>query len=206
MADPGYAEAGGFSACSDAELIDRARRGDRRSLEALVQRHYRAVFNLAYRLTNDYDDAQDIVSEAFIRVHNSLGSFRGDANFTTWLYRIVKNVFLDDRKKRRLRTHASLEEMVELDDSSVSRQVEDSQPGPAWEAERQEQSQIIQQAVLGLSEPQRMMIAMYHFQHLSYEEIAEIMGLPIGTVKSRLNRARLALKQKLNSVRELLES
>src|SRR5262249_41677030 len=87
----------------DAELIRRAPGGDRQALDELVQRHYRSVFNLAFRLANNYDDAQDILSEAFIRVHNALPTFRGDANFTTWLYRIVKNVFLDERKKQRIR-------------------------------------------------------------------------------------------------------
>jgi len=190
----------------DAALIRRARDGDRRALEELVQRHYRTVFNLAYRLTNDYDAAQDIVSEAFIRVHNALPNFRGDANFTTWLYRIVKNVFLDERKKQRIRSHSSLEEMVELEDSAVSRQVEDPRPGPEWQMERHERADLVKQAVLTLPENQRLMIALYHFQHRSYEEIAEIMALPIGTVKSRLNRARLALKNKLDPSRELLES
>jgi len=190
----------------DSELVARARAGDRRALESLVQRHYRNVFNLAFRLCNNYDDAQDIVHEAFIRVHNALPNFRGDANFTTWLYRIVKNVFLDERKKQRIRAHSSLEEMVELEDSAVSRQIEDPRPGPEWEVERTNRSEIIQRAVLSLPETQRLMIALYHFQHRSYEEIAEVMGLPIGTVKSRLNRARLALKQKLSANRELLES
>lgn len=190
----------------DAALIRRARSGDQLAMDELVQRHYRNVFNLAFRLSNNYDDAQDIVSEAFIRVHNALPNFRGDASFSTWLHRIVKNVFLDERKKQRIRTHSSLEEMVELEDSSVSRQVEDPAPGPQAAVERDERSTIIQQAVLTLPQNQRLMIGLYHFQHRSYEEIAEIMGLPIGTVKSRLNRARLALKNKLTGTRELLES
>ncbi len=200
--DPGS----GPPADDDAELIRRARAGDRQALDDLVRRHYRNVFNLAYRLCNNYDDAQDIVTEAFIRVHNALPSFRGDANFSTWLYRIVKNVFLDERKKQRIRTHSSLEDMVELEDSSVSRQVEDPRPGPDWQVERHERAGMVQQAVLALPKNQRLMIGLYHFQHLSYEEIAEIIDLPIGTVKSRLNRARLALKNKLSADRELLES
>lgn len=187
-------------------MVARARAGERRALETLVQRHYRSVFNLAFRLCGNYDDAQDIVHEAFIRVHNALPNFRGEANFTTWLYRIVKNVFLDERKKQRIRSHSSLEEMVELEDNTVARQIEDPRPGPEWEVERSDRSEIIQRAVMSLPEAQRIMIGLYHFQHRSYEEIAEIMGLPIGTVKSRLNRARLALKNKLNSSRELLES
>lgn len=194
------------SAQEDSLLVARVRSGDFTAMDELVQRHYRSVFNLAFRLSGNYDDAQDIVSEAFIRVHNALPNFRGDANFTTWLYRIVKNVFLDERKKQRVRSHSSLEEMVDLEDSAVSRQVEDPTPGPEWVVERGERADTIQKAVGTLPEAQRVMIALYHFHHRSYEEIAEIMALPIGTVKSRLNRARLALKNKLYDTRELLES
>ena len=196
----------GNEPATDAELIRLVRDGNSQAMDALVRRHYRNVYNLALRLSNNYDDAQDIVSEAFIRVHNALPSFRGDANFTTWLYRIVKNVFLDERKKQRIRSHSSLEEMVELEDNSVARQVEDPHPLPEAIVERSEQAALVQAAVMTLPKNQRMMIALYHFQHLAYEEIAEIMGLPIGTVKSRLNRARLALKEKLIGSRELLGS
>ena len=207
MRDRGAAGNGRYASPEDdAALIRRARSGDQTAMEELVRRHYRSVFNLAYRLANDYDDAQDIVSEAFIRVHNALPSFRGDANFTTWLYRIVKNVFLDERKKQRVRSHNSLEEMLDLEDSSVSRQVEDPRPGPAPMIERNEQAEMVRRAVMSLPKNQRLMIALYHFQHRSYEEIAEIMGLPIGTVKSRLNRARVALTNRLESSRELLET
>jgi RNA polymerase sigma-70 factor (ECF subfamily) len=190
----------------DSELVRRGRSGDRQAMDDLMRRHYRNVYQLAFRLSNNYDDAQDIVSEAFIRVCNALPSFRGDANFSTWLYRIVKNVFLDERKKQRIRNHSSLEEMVELEDNSVARQVEDPRPGPEWQVERHERADLVQRAVMSLPKNQRLMIALYHFQHCSYDEIADVMGLPIGTVKSRLNRARLALKSKLNPSRELLES
>ena len=95
-------------------MVARARAGDRRALETLVQRHYRSVFNLAFRLCGNYDDAQDIVHEAFIRVHNALPNFRGDANFTTWLYRIVTNVFLDERKKQKADQHRPLDDVIDL--------------------------------------------------------------------------------------------
>src|SRR5262249_20161222 len=132
-------------------------------------------------------------------------SFRGDANFTTWLYRIVHNVFLDDRKKQQVRQHSSLEEIYELEDSAVARQIQDPTPGPDTLVVRSERAEIVQEAVLTLQPNQRVMMALYHFEGLAYEEIAAIMSLPIGTVKSRLNRARLALKSKLQAKRELLE-
>jgi RNA polymerase sigma-70 factor (ECF subfamily) len=173
-------------------------------MNQLVLVYQKHVFNLAFRLSGNYDDAQDIAQEAFIRVFNSIGSFRGDANFSTWIYRIVTNVFLDERKKQRVRDHGSLDEYLELEDSSVTRQIEDPSPGPEAAIEQRERHEVVGEAVLQLPENQRVMIALYHFQGRSYEEIADIMNLPIGTVKSRLNRARLALKEKLTGARELL--
>lgn len=188
----------------EKHLLRLAREGDNDAIDQLLQEHFKSIYNLAYRLTGNYDDAQDVISEAFLRVYNALPRFRGDANFSTWLYRIVMNVFLDERKKRRLRQHDSLEAMVQLDEGEVQRQIEDDSPGPIEAIERGEEAVIVQRAVLALPEAQRTMIALYHFQELSYEEIAAIMKLPIGTVKSRLNRARLALKSKLQGQRELL--
>ena len=188
----------------EKHLLRLAREGDNDAIDQLLQEHFKSIYNLAYRLTGNYDDAQDVISEAFLRVYNALPRFRGDANFSTWLYRIVMNVFLDERKKRRLRQHDSLEAMVQLDEGEVQRQIEDDSPGPVEAIERGEEAVIVQRAVLALPEAQRTMIALYHFQELSYEEIAAIIKLPIGTVKSRLNRARLALKSKLQGQRELL--
>jgi RNA polymerase sigma-70 factor (ECF subfamily) len=188
----------------EARLIQQSRRGDTTAIEQLFERYQKHVYNLAYRLCGNYDDANDIAQEAFLRVYHSLGNFRGEANFSTWLYRIVTNVFLDERKKQRVRSHSSLEEYLELEDSTVARQIEDPSPGPEEALAGKERSDLIGAAVLSLPETQRVMIALYHFQERSYEEIAEIMDMPIGTVKSRLNRARLALRVKLESVRELL--
>jgi len=185
-------------------LIRQAREGDTDAMDQLLQGHFRSAYNLAFRLTGNYDDAQDVLAEAFLRVYNALPRFRGDAHFSTWLYRIVMNVFLDERKKQRLRRHESLEAMIQLADSQVELQIEDESPGPMETLERGEEAEIVQRAVLTLPESQRLMIALYHFQNQTYEEIAAITSLPIGTVKSRLNRARLALRGKLHEQRELL--
>ena len=187
----------------EKQLIERSRRGDVAAFDRLVRRYERSVFNTAYRLSNSYDDASDIAQEAFVRAWNNLKSFRGDAAFSTWLYRIVTNVFLDDRKRKKTRQHRSLEEERELDESSVARQYEDPSPGPQELAEGDERRRVLEQAIASLPEAQRVMVVMYHTQGLAYEEIAEITGLPMGTVKSRLNRARLALRDKLGGVTEL---
>jgi RNA polymerase sigma-70 factor (ECF subfamily) len=187
----------------ERKLIERSRRGELAAFDELVRRYERSVYNTAYRLSGSYDDASDIAQEAFVRAWNNLKSFRGDSAFSTWLYRIVTNVFLDERKRRRSRPHRSLEEELDLDESSVTRQFEDPSPGPQERAEGDERRRLLEQAIATLPEAQRVMVVLYHTQGLAYEEIAEITRLPMGTVKSRLNRARLALRDRLGPVAEL---
>lgn len=154
----------------------------------------RQVYSLAYRLSGSYDDANDIASEAFIRVFSALPRFRGDSAFSTWLYRIVTNVYLDFRKRKQSRQHFSLEEEYASEGQSLQRQIVDERPGPEEEAQQGDISRILGQAIQQLPEFQREIITMFHVWDMSYEEIAEQKNLPVGTVKSRLNRARLALR------------
>lgn len=184
-------------------LIQRCRDGDPGAFDELVTHYERQVFNFAYRISGNYDDAMDVSQEAFIRVFNSLHTFRGDSNFSTWVYRIVKNVYLDIRKKSKSHRLCSLDESIELDENSVMRQIEDGKPTPDQMVEIQERDKKLHDAVNTLPDYQRIIVTLYHVQHKSYEEIADIMELPIGTVKSRLNRARLALSELLKSEPEL---
>ena len=187
-------------------LIERCKRGDIGAFNDLVRKYEKQVYNFAYRLTGNYDDANDVAQDAFLRVFNAIGTFRGDSSFSTWLFRITTNVFLDERKKAKAHPQTSLDEYLELGESSVARQIEDPSPTPEAVLEESERAQILLKAVGDLPEYQRAMVTLYHSQQKSYEEIAEIMDLPIGTVKSRLNRARLALKEKLSGIRELFNS
>ncbi len=187
-------------------LIERCKRGDLGAFNDLVRKYEKQVYNFAYRLTGNYDDANDVAQDAFLRVFNAIGTFRGDSSFSTWLFRITTNVFLDERKKAKSHPQTSLDEYLELGESSVARQIEDPSPTPEAVLEESERAQILQKAVGDLPEYQRAMVTLYHTQQKSYEEIAEILDLPIGTVKSRLNRARLALKEKLSGIRELFNS
>jgi RNA polymerase sigma-70 factor (ECF subfamily) len=106
----------------DMLLIQRTREGDRTAFDQLIRRHERRVYNLAYRLCGNPDDAADVAADAFVRVYNSLASFRGDASFLTWIYRITTNIYLDARKRKRARPQVSLDELVEMDDSAITRQ------------------------------------------------------------------------------------
>lgn len=186
-------------------MIERCKQGDLSAFDDLVRRYEKQVYNFAYRMTGNYDDANDIAAEAFMKVFNAIDSFRGDANFSTWLFRIVTNLYLDERKRSKVHLNVPLDEYMDLDDSTVTRQIEDPSPGPPDFAEAHERFDVLDRAIRELPDYQRIMIHLYHTQGQSYEEIAEIVGLPIGTVKSRLNRARLALKSKLEPVRELFD-
>ncbi len=185
-------------------LIDRCKSGDRASFDTLIKNYEKRVYNLAYRLSGSYDEANDISVDAFIRVYTAIRLFRGEANFSTWLFRIVTNVYLDRRKRQKNKQYLSLEEYIELEENSVSRQIEDPSPTPDALTQSKARTDILQEAIASLPDYQRTMIVLYHTEGLAYEEIAEVMQLPIGTVKSRLNRARLVLREKLTPLKELL--
>jgi len=138
-----------------------------------------------------------------VRVYKAIGSFKGESAFTTWLHRIVTNCFLDMRKKAAVRMTVSLDSEINLGESEVERQFSDDAPSPYMRAEQGERESRIAKAVSRLPEYQRAIIHMYHVDMMSYEEIAETLDLPIGTVKSRLNRARLSLRDLLSHEREL---
>lgn len=184
-------------------LIERCKEGDQAAFDKLIRGYEKRVYNLAYRLSGHYDEANDISVDAFMRVFQAIRLFRGDANFSTWLFRIVTNVYLDRRKRMKNKQHLSLEEYIELEENSVARQVEDPAPTPGEVAETRERWEKMQEAINTLPDYQRAMIVLYHTEGLSYEEIAQVMSLNIGTVKSRLNRARLVLREKLEPIKEL---
>jgi RNA polymerase sigma-70 factor (ECF subfamily) len=187
----------------DLMLIERAQQGDRGALNALVRKHEVRAYQYAFRLTRNPEEAADVVSEAFVRVYNALPNFKGNSQFTTWLYRILTNCFLDHRKRESRRQTVSLEPPVTSDDQDMERQIEDVGDTPEESLLRSERGRRIEEALQKLPEYQRAMILMYHAEQLSYEEISEALDLPIGTVKSRLNRARLSLRDQLAKDEEL---
>ena len=191
------------SRADEQALIQRCKDGDTRAFDELVRQYEKRVFNCALRIAGNYNDAADVAQEAFIRAFNSIQTFRGDAIFTTWIYRIVTNVYLDERKKSKAHRQTSLDEYIELDENSVTRQIVDDGPTPDQVVETKERTRVLQSAINSLPDYQRIILTLYSFQHRSYEEIADVLRLPIGTVKSRLNRARLALAEKLSGESEL---
>ncbi|MBS1719544.1 MAG: sigma-70 family RNA polymerase sigma factor [Armatimonadetes bacterium] len=191
---------------SDAILIERAQRGDRSAFDDLVRRYEAKAYQYAFRLTRNQEEACDVVSDAFIRVYNALHNFKGQSTFSTWLYRILTNCFLDSRKKEKNRQTVSLEANFQTLEGEIEREVEDERPSPLEETEKNEREARMQRAVAMLPEFQRAMIVMYHAEDMTYEEIAESLDLPVGTVKSRLNRARSSLRELLMKDSELFSA
>lgn len=181
----------------DELLVERAKRGDVEAFERLISQYEKKVYNVAYRLTGNHEDAGDVAQEAFLRVYNSLPEFRGDSSFATWLFRIVNNACLDELRKRKRQRVTSLDESVEVDDGEVVRQFADPSDGPEQALDRVELQRSVQESIMALDEEYRVVMVMRHMQGYSYNEIADTLGINIGTVKSRLNRAKHALKEML---------
>jgi RNA polymerase sigma-70 factor, ECF subfamily len=187
----------------DSMLISRSQAGDRSAFNALVQKHHGRAYQYAYRLTRNADEASDIVVEAFLRVFNALHNFKGQSSFVTWLYRIMTNCYLDHKKRDKSKRNVSLEAALQTESGELTRQLVDPAPSPHDETEKDALTIRMDHAVAQLPEFQRAMIVMYHSEMMSYEEIAAALDLPVGTVKSRLNRARLSLRELLAKDEEL---
>ncbi len=190
---------------ADNILIEKAQRGDRGALNELIRKHQDRAYQYAFRLTRNPDVAADVVADAFVRINNALKNFKGNAAFTTWLYRIITNCYLDQRKREKGKGNLSLDSGFQQDDEDVTREIEDPGRTPDELVERNQREALLHKALAQLPEFQKSMIVMYHAEQLSYEEIAESLDLPIGTVKSRLNRARISLREILAQDEELFK-
>lgn len=182
---------------AEATLVDQAKHGDVAAFEQLVTKYDRKVYNLAYRMCADREDAADLAQEGLVRAYRSIGRFREQAQFSTWLYRIVVNVCLDHQRSRKRHPTVSLDEPLPGEDGDIPRQLTADSPNPEAAYEQRETQAEVQRAISRLPEDQRVVIVMRDIQDLSYEEIAGVLDVALGTVKSRLNRARQALKEEL---------
>ncbi len=193
---------GGYE-LSDERLIERFKEGDELAFDMLVRRYEQKVYQYAYRLTLNADDAADVVAETFLRMYNSLKRFRGDAQLSTWLYRVVSNVFYDFRKREQRHQHLSLEVTSDEDEEPAERPIPDEGIDLEEHVLEQERRRVLMEAIAKLPDYQRQVVVLFHIEEQPYEEIARMTGLPLGTVKSRLNRARTALRELLEPYREL---
>lgn len=189
----------------DDYLIEKCKKGDRAAFDRLLDKYESRIYNFAYRISGNHEEASDITLEAFIRAFNSIKSFRRDAAFSSWMYRIVKNVFLDRRKINEKHNHISLNESYETDHGYVQRDVKDeSTPSPEDTLLSTEKRELIMNMLSELPDHHRIPLIMYYSEGMAYEDIAKALDLPIGTVKSRINRARTTLTEKIHDKAEQL--
>lgn len=170
-------------------IIARARRGDADAFEQLVVAYRDQVFRLALRMCGNEADADEVAQEAFLSAWKALPNFRGESQFSTWLYQLTTHAAID--LMRREKRQIAAEDITEVS-------APDPAPGPQQQAEQSEQREIVRDAILQLAPEQREVVVLRFMEELSYEEIGAVLKLPSGTVKSRLNRAKAQLKEILS--------
>ncbi len=181
----------------EAVLVASAKAGDVTAFEELVNRYEPKIFHLAQNITQNREDAEDVMQDAFLKSFEHLGDFHGDSRFYTWLVRITVNEALMKLRKRRP-NQVSLDEPVETDDDLIPREVEDWGPTPEQRYAQAELNEILTEVINELDPTFRVVFLLRDVEELSTEETAELLGLSVPAVKSRLLRARLKLRQKLN--------
>jgi RNA polymerase sigma-70 factor, ECF subfamily len=176
----------------DTQLVTASRQGDQDAFALLVQRHQRCVFNLVLRMLQDYEDASEVTQEAFLAAWQGLPSFRGEARFATWLYRITYHCCVRqlERRKRERNLQAVIEAEQILESMHKEKQAEDI-------LERRDLQAMVREQMEQLPSQYRMVLILRHLQEMTYEEIADILSMPIGTIKTHLFRGRNLLKKRL---------
>jgi RNA polymerase sigma-70 factor (ECF subfamily) len=178
----------------DEVLVQRAQGGDQVALCELICRYERKTYNIAFRLMGNHADASDAAQEALVRVYTRLPHFRGDSAFSTWLFRVVTNTCLDELRRRGRQRHTSLDQPQPSDQGTVPRQTSDDAENPVEQAERHEVQAAVQRAISRLPADYRTVVVLRDIHGYSYHEIAAMLGTSLGTIKSRLHRARQALR------------
>ena len=186
-----------MTADEDIEYVVLCQKGDTEAFGVLVERHQKKMLNIAYRMMGDYDEACDVTQEAFLSAYKSIKKFKAEAKFSTWLYRIVVNYSKNRLKQLR---NITQRESFSIDDSGEMKIegalcqsfAKDANPGA--QMEKREREAQVQKCITSLDEEYREVLVLRDIQGLSYEEIKDILKIPEGTVKSRLSRARYALK------------
>lgn len=180
----------------ESELIQNALNGEQNAYRLLTEKHQNSVYHIIFKIVRDKETAHDLVQETFMKAFSSLQSYRSEFKFSTWLYKIAANCSIDYLRKKKINA-LSLDQQMETKDGSVGIEIPDYSYHPERELVRKEQRFNIDEAIDSLPIKYQEVIVYRHKDDKSYEEIADLLDIPVGTVKARIFRARELLKKKL---------
>ena len=181
----------------ESVLVAQSREGDTRAYGELVRRYEGKIFRLAQHITQNREDAEDVLQESFLKAYEHLDQFKGDSKFYTWIVRIAVNQALMKLRRRKTSKSVSLDEQIDTGEDTVAREIAAWEENPEQRYSREELGSILDEAVQSLEPPYRSVFVLRDIEELSTEETAEALNLSIPAVKSRLLRARLQLREKL---------
>jgi RNA polymerase sigma-70 factor (ECF subfamily) len=185
------------SGIDESVLVSQAREGDTRAFGELVRRYEGKIFRLAQHVTNNREDAEDVLQETFMKAYEHLDQFKGDSKFYTWIVRIAVNQALMKLRRRKTDKSVSLDEQIDTGEDTIVREIAAWDEDPEQRFSREELGEILDHAVDSLEPPYRSVFVLRDVEEFSTEETAEALGLSVPAVKSRLLRARLQLREKL---------
>lgn len=193
---------------NEKDLIIQSISGDIKSFEALIKGYQKMAYNVAYRIMGNEEDAKDMTQEAFIKVYRNIKGFRMDSSFSTWMYRIVMNTCKDELRKKKMKV-ISIDQPITTDDGQMQMELEDHGLKPDEIVESRETQKEVHEALQEIKETNRVVVVLRDIKGFSYAEISEIIDVPVGTIKSRINRGRQELKtilmnKRKQSIKEVL--
>lgn len=187
----------------ESALIKKIKSGDMNAFSELVLQYEKRAYNFAYRILKDAHLAEDATQEAFLRVYSKIDTFLGNSSFSTWFYTILNNICLDYLRKKSRQPDALSIQKASADDEEYELQIEDKSAGPHEVLQKKDAALLLEKAIEQLTYEHRSVIILRDIEGREYEDIARILNISLGTVKSRLSRARLSLRRILEEEKEL---
>ena len=186
---------------NERDMIERASRGDAAAFNQLMEQHERRMYAVSLRMCGNREDAQDCLQEAMLRVYRAIGGFKGQSSFSTWVYRITMNTCLDELRRKKNRQNTSLDNLLDMGWSPA-----DETNAPEKQAMRSELRRNLNRAIRELPEEMRAAVVLRDIQGFSYDEIARMLEINVGTIKSRISRGREKLREKMKENAELFDT
>ena len=187
-------EVGNDITLSDIELVKKTISGDRQAYRELVEKYQQRIYSIAYGVLHNREDSLDVCQDVFIKAFRKLDKFRGDSSFYTWLYRIAINMAIDYRRKRKITVEVEFNDALKPDEEIEKQLLKTQAENPSETLDRKEINKLVMEAIQTLPDEQKTVLILREIEGLSYDEIAETVGISIGTVMSRLHYGRKKLR------------